>query len=237
VCILADHILVIYNAIHWVLSIHSIIKSNHRLNLVGQPINFYKVKVFLVLFVVKMKIVLSALFIGFASLVHAKRTSVSDPGFTGIAKVTCDGINSNDLDDLSKTVIAQALEETYDELQDSQKKGTYVKVDWVCTNCWVDDVYRRRRRPGFTSKSEQEDSTSSLEFTVDWICGDKCPGEDFLATSFLESTGIRGANNDNTVQKWEKRLIRALIDTRRADFRAGESCAIKIIPSDVMGAA
>jgi hypothetical protein len=179
-----------------------------------------------------MKIVLSALVIGFASLVHAKRGSVTAPGFTGVAKVTCDGINSNDLDDLSMTVIAQALEETYDELQDYQKNGTYVKVDWACTSrCWYDDVYKRRRRPGFKSSSEQEDS--SLEFTVDWICTDKCPGDDFLATSFLESsstTGIRGANNGNTVQKWEKHLIRALIDTRRPEFRAGESCTINVVP-------
>jgi hypothetical protein len=187
-----------------------------------------------------MKIVVSALFIGFASMVHAKRASVSAPGFTGIAKVTCDGINSNDLDDLSMTVIAQALEETYDELQDYQKNGTYVKVDWVCTNCGLDDRYRRKRRPGFTSKSEQEGS--SLEFTVDWICADKCPGDDFLATSFLEATPVAmdigsttTGDNNNAIQMWEKRLIHALIDTRRTDFRAAESCAIKIIPGVVMG--
>jgi hypothetical protein len=201
-----------------------------------------------------MKLAFAAFLVSIVSLVHAK--SHASENFTGVVKVECDGINSDNLDDLSATVFAQALEESYDALDDIKKKGTYINVDWVCKSCVNDDRYKPAyRRPRLANEGGQ--GTSGLEFNVDWICGDMCPGDDFLATSFLGSSltprtgtaldvavatavtsSVRGVlvpvKSDVNVAEWEKHLIRALIDTRRTDFRAGKSCKITVVPGVVL---
>jgi hypothetical protein len=53
-----------------------------------------------------MKLAFSAFLVSIVPLVHAK--SHGSENFTSVVKVECDGINSDNLDDLSTTVFAQA---------------------------------------------------------------------------------------------------------------------------------
>jgi hypothetical protein len=193
-----------------------------------------------------MKLTLCAFYVSLVSLANAKNQSPSG-NFTGIVKVACIGFNGDDLDENSLTVFAQALEESYDILDDSKKKGTYINADYICRVCSNDDNGGKpSKKPTWRPRFAIQGEDGTLEFKVDWICGDMCPGDDFLVSSFLRSTatgttlddvsGIRGApimGNEN-VNKWEKHLVRTLIDTRRNDFRAAESCTIAVVPGGVL---
>jgi hypothetical protein len=194
----------------------------------------------------KMKLVFSAIFVSICSnAIHGKRISAS---FSGIVKVSCDGMDVNKLDDISMTIFSQAVEDSYDDLDETKKKGTYINVGYVCTSlCKNDDT--RRKKPRYLSKEAQEGNY--MEFEVDWICGDNCPGDDFVASSFSDSIigdgasiassatigSVRGTTmikGDADVGAWENHLIRTLIDTRRNDFRAIDSCMIKVVPGSTV---
>jgi hypothetical protein len=171
--------------------------------------------------------------------------SKSKTFFSNIIQVKCDGINTNILDDISMTVFSQALEDSYDKLDNTKTNDTYINVGWAClSGCKTDDrLNPKKRRP----RLQNGDEDNTMKFEVDWICGDVCPDDNFVTSSFTRSTlsqytssnignKLRGTSptvqGDVNVAEWEKNLVRTLIDSRRKDFRAAESCTIVTIPND-----
>jgi hypothetical protein len=173
---------------------------------------------------------------------------------TGVVRVTCDGINPDELDDDSMTIFAQSLESSYgdDNYNDNtMKHGTFVKVHWACSICRDDDKSKRRHRPPSLVGEDEEDYdideeedddeavNDTMEFDVNWICGDLCPDDNFVVSSFTDYfvqayNGLRGAmgtrTGDSKVVEWEKNLINTLINTNSTTeaFRTVETCTIKV---------
>jgi hypothetical protein len=192
---------------------------------------------------------LLSFFLGVACVHSEQTTSVfkSKPFFSNVIQVECDGIDINTLDDISLTVFSQAIEESYDDVDNTKTNGTYINVGWAClSSCKIDDrINPKKRRPRLVNNGVE-----TIKFEVDWMCGDSCPDTNFATTSFTRSTStqasghaksyntgsLRGSlptiKGDVNVAEWEKNLVRTLIDSRRKEFRPVEVCTILTVPSD-----
>jgi hypothetical protein len=181
-------------------------------------------------------------------------TSKSKTMFSNVIQVVCDGIDTNTLDDISMTVFSQALEESFDDIDNAKTNGTYINVGWAClSGCKTDDNINPKKRRPRLQNGKQEGNT--MKFEVDWICGDLCPDDNLVTSSFtrefstsMQNTGssnigiignlrgtlpnMKGDDVNNNVIEWEKNLVRTLIDSRRKDFRATEACMIMTVPND-----
>lgn len=134
--------------------------------------------------------------------------------------VKCTGLDVNKLEQSSKTIVSQVLEEAYGEVKETKNNRSTIKVtgedSWRCGSLCP--------KPDDDELVDEENEGGDLYFNAFWRCGSLCPKPD--------DDELGAGISDTHMKAWEKKFVNGLIHTRRSEYRSVEHCSFIMSPAD-----